>query len=435
MGPGRAIATVAATIVLTLASMTAVSAYEWTVAAYLSGDRDLKAAAHRYLNMVVEGASRAGWAVGVQLDETDQDGRCIARRHLWRSQGEKREHISESVPGSEAESGLNMGAQETLSEFLRWVTERAPAKRYALIIMGHGTGLAEPGGSLEGGLANSGVALDVSAGGDCLTAAELAAGIREGIAEAPPPGLDALFLDCCYGANLEVAYELRGIVRYLVGAPGEIPNPGLPWHEILRTAGREDELDGRGIVQTCLRVVSEQDGGQAEPISITAIDLSGIIGVRESLREFAECAVGGMVETAPAITLARTRAATWGSQREFCDAVSLLTWVSKCAADERLASAAKAAAEAVRASVVERVGYEAEVAGGIGLFFPGTLSDLQATYNTARCSFAVDSGWAGLLTAYCQRLRALMQRATERQDEGSGTALWPPGVKSGSRET
>ncbi len=424
----------AAALMLTLGPEATGSTHEWTVAAYLSGDGDLRAAAHRYLEMVARGTDRPGWAAAVQLDETDADGRCLASRHLWLWEDGQRKHVSESVPGGEA--GVNMGARETLGEFLGWVREQAPAQRYALIIMGHGTGLAVPGGGLEGGLANSGVALDTSAGGDCLSAVELAGGIEDGFGEGEAPGLDALFLDCCYGGCLEVAYELRDAARYLTGAPGEMPNPGLPWDTILSSVSGDGEVEGRELVETCLRVAQEQDGEQTERVSLTAIDLNGMSSARQSFREYATAAAGRMAEIAPAVTLAHSRSATWGSQRELCDAGVLLESLAECLADDGLARAARAAAEAVKASVVGRAGEQGEQGVGIGIFFPGALSGVPASYEPQRCSFARDSGWGAFLRAYLHRLRDLMERKAEREDtDGSGAAVQPPVVKAVAQET
>jgi hypothetical protein len=434
LGTGRWLAAAAALVALTAGPVAAGTAYEWTVAAYLSGDGDLRGAAHRYLDMVARGADRPGWAAAVQLDETGADGTCAARRHVWGWQGGERHHRSESVPGGAA--GVNMGAQETLSEFLRWVRVRAPADRYALIIMGHGTSVAAPGASLDGGLANSGVALDTSAGGDCLSAVELAGAIETAFAETQAPGLDALFLDCCYGGCLEVAYELRDAVRYVTGAPGEIPNPGLRWDVILDNVSRESEADAREVVGTCLRVVREQNCAQAEPISLTAIDLSGMSQVGASFRAFAGAATGRMAEIAPAITLARSGSAIWGSQRELCDAAGLMARMGEALEQGDLATAAQAAARAVRDSVVGQVGEQAERSSGIAIFFPGTLSDVPRSYDAERCSFAGDSGWAPFLRAYVQRLRDLMQRTAEGEEGGGdGSAPWPQVASSGPRET
>ncbi len=397
----------------------------WTVAAYLSGDGDLGASAHRYLEMVARGTNQAGWAATAQIDETGPGGECLARRYAWTWQEEERQCNTESVPDREA--GVNMGARETLSDFLRWVRRTAPGERYALIIMGHGTGVAGSEDDTSGGLTQSGVALDRSAGGDCLTAEELAAGIKGGFEGAEDEGLEVLFLDCCYGGSLEVAYELRGAVRYMTGAPGEIPNPGLPWAEILSRAGREEEISGREFVQTCLEVVEERNGEQPEEISLVGVDLGRIARASECLKVFVDAAAPHMREVAPSVTLAHSRCATWGEQREFCDAAGLLNGMAD-ETDGNLAKAARSAAEAVSASVLGRVGELAEAESGIGIFFPGELSNVPRSYDTDCGGFTAASGWKEFLGCYLRRLRDLMGRTAQcERTEGSGADSSPQG--------
>ena len=413
-------------VALPLEAATADGTHRWTVAAYLSGDGDLRASAHRYLEMVAEGTNRRGWAAAAQIDETAADGECQACRYAWTWQEEERRCSAESVPGRAA--GVNMGEQGTLGEFLRWARQTAPAERYALIIMGHGTGLAASEDDASGGLTQSGVALDTSAEGDCLTAEELAAGIEEGFEGAGDEGLEVLFLDCCYGGSLEVAHELRGAVRYMTGAPGEIPNPGLPWTEILSRAGRSEQVSGREIVQTCLKVVAERNAARAEDITLTAVDVVRMGEASERLGAFVKAAVPQMTGLAPTVTLAHSGCATWGSQREFCDAVGLLDGIADEAEDESLAKAARSAAETVRAGILGQVGEAAEAHGGIAIFFPGKLSEVPSSYHRDCGSFTAASGWEEFLECYLHRLRDLMGRTVQReQTEGSGAASSPQG--------
>lgn len=45
--------------------------------------------------------------------------------------------------------------------------------------------------------------------------------------------LDFILFDACYMQSVEVAYELRNNVDYLIGSPTEIPGPGAPYDELL----------------------------------------------------------------------------------------------------------------------------------------------------------------------------------------------------------
>ena len=411
-------AMVTAIVVVAGARAAAGETHRWTVAAYLSGDGDLRATAERYMATVAAGANQPGWAAAVQIDKTGEDGQCGAGRHAWTwSEGQRRLR-SDSVPGSEA--GVNMGARETLAGFLQWVRQQAPAERYALIVMGHGTGLTGWSGDVTRGLTSSGVALDTSAGGDCLSVSELAGGIEDGFERPREPGLDALFLDCCYGSSLEVAYELRGGVRYMTAVPGELPNPGLPWQEILSRAGRQEAAGGRELVRICLQVVAEHNRGQDRPASVTGIDLGALGRASERIGSFVRLAETCMPEMAPAITLAHSQAATWGSQRELCDAAGLLAGIAEHAGERGVALAAQAAAEAVQASVIGRVGELSDRCRGMGVFFPGKLTDLPDGYDGEAYSFTGASGWRSFLGSYLGRLHELLQRTAQYEETEGG---------------
>ncbi len=50
-----------------------------------------------------------------------------------------------------------------------------------------------------------------------------------------------IFSDCCNMANVEVAYELRNVTDYLIGAPSEIPGVGAPYQTIVKDFFNHDD--------------------------------------------------------------------------------------------------------------------------------------------------------------------------------------------------
>ena len=43
-----------------------------------------------------------------------------------------------------------------------------------------------------------------------------------------------IFADCCNMANIETAYELRGVTQWLIGSPAEIPGGGAPYTTVVK---------------------------------------------------------------------------------------------------------------------------------------------------------------------------------------------------------
>ncbi len=51
-----------------------------------------------------------------------------------------------------------------------------------------------------------------------------------------------IFCDCCNMANVEVAYELRKLTDYVIGAPSEIPGVGAPYQTIVKDLFYHDDV-------------------------------------------------------------------------------------------------------------------------------------------------------------------------------------------------
>src|SRR5205085_2955495 len=110
--------------------------------------------------------------------------------------------------------------------------EHHPAKHYMLVLSGHGSGAV--GDFLTGN--KRAVGLTIPELREALTAIQ--DHFREKTHEDRPylndEKIDILGLDSCVMGMVEVAYEVRNYVSYLVGAEGFEPNTGWPYDRILR---------------------------------------------------------------------------------------------------------------------------------------------------------------------------------------------------------
>jgi hypothetical protein len=136
--------------------------------------------------------------------------------------------------------------EETLRRFLTWGVERFPAERYAVVVWGHGLGWRpaqagavtpvqwDPGGT-AGGIAFSesrGTVLDTPA-----LARSLSAVSRASLGGRP---FDVYASDACLMQSVEVAAELSGAARFVVGSEQiEEDYLGLPYPTWLRLLGSE----------------------------------------------------------------------------------------------------------------------------------------------------------------------------------------------------
>jgi hypothetical protein len=126
--------------------------------------------------------------------------------------------------------------EESLRRFLSWGVEAYPSERYLVVVWGHGLGFRPRGlegnsyspGSLRGGIAfdhSQGTVLDTPG----LRGA-LAAVSRTVLGGRP---FDLYASDACLMQSIEVATELAGVSRYVVGSEQIEDYLGLPYRTLL----------------------------------------------------------------------------------------------------------------------------------------------------------------------------------------------------------
>ena len=117
------------------------------------------------------------------------------------------------------ESGSNATAAR-MHGVMRDMERLAPADSYGLVLWSHATGWLEDGlDEAEWSPRSFG-----SDFGSKMNVTTLARVLAE-------HNFDYVYFDACYMATVEVAYELRKAVRYIVGSPSELPVEGMPYHE------------------------------------------------------------------------------------------------------------------------------------------------------------------------------------------------------------
>ncbi len=128
----------------------------------------------------------------------------------------------------------NMGAQETLEDYLDWAVSTYPADRYMLVFWNHG------GGS------NSGVCFDETADYDGLTIHEINDALYNFTEANPDFHLDVIGFDACLMATYEIAAHMQYYADFMVAS--EELEPGLGWNYAwLDALGENPALDAQGI--------------------------------------------------------------------------------------------------------------------------------------------------------------------------------------------
>ena len=187
----------------------------------------------------------------------------------------------------------NTGDAETLTAFLSWGAAAFPAKKYMVVVGGHGSSW-------------DGVAFDSNPGGDGAAAddhvdglalPELREALAAGAAAMGRP-IDVLMFDACLMASMEVAWELRDTARYFVGSEEREPNSGHSYsflHELVEHPGRWASTVARNVVYDYIHGYAlSADSGSTDAqttghapwgVSAVALDLSKLETLTFALRD------------------------------------------------------------------------------------------------------------------------------------------------------
>ncbi|MFC4122520.1 clostripain-related cysteine peptidase [Nonomuraea zeae] len=311
---------------------------EWNVMIYMAGNNNLSDAAGRDLEELRAVQSYNGVRVTAFVKRQNTAGRA---QHMEVSPGGAPDLIEE------LRAPVDSGNPQTVLDFVRWATRRAPARRYALVIWNHGGGWTPDDlDQLYTQVRGRSVRRDIESGyvrrsprmtadGEpayseltrlaetpeitkavfttslaevlklpdaqeraiasddgtlhSLDTIELCNVMRRVHEELGRP-IDLLGMDACLMSNLEVCYELREHVGTVVGSEELEPNEGWPYTEILSAMAANPRMDARELGRIIVEEYLKSYRGTRQTVTQCAVDVTRI---EEFMREF-ETLAGGL---------------------------------------------------------------------------------------------------------------------------------------------
>ena len=170
----------------------------------------------------------------------------------------------------------NMTAPQTLADFIRWGVSVCPARKYALVLWGHGNG------------AKTGLLLDEWFPGDALHLDELRQALADG-------GIffEAVVLDACLMANVETACALSDSAAWMIASEEMVPGEGTAAYFWLQELFNRPEQDGRQLGRVICDMTQQNyargDNVQGQEIlTWSVVDLSKVQRVAEAAERFLE---------------------------------------------------------------------------------------------------------------------------------------------------
>lgn len=173
--------------------------------------------------------------------------------------------------------GADMGDWKHLADFISWGKANYPAKKYLLIVGGHGSGwrgVKPPPGAARG------ISYDEPSGSH-IAPAELVLAIKAG------GGVNVYASDACLMQTFEVVYDLKESAEYVVGSQETTPGSGYNY-EVFLKALAANPSDPFTAAQSIMKGFSEfYYGTQKQSVTMSIVRPSEAPALAAKLDKFA----------------------------------------------------------------------------------------------------------------------------------------------------
>ena len=188
------------------------------------------------------------------------------------------------------DDNLDMGAKETVAEFMEFSLAYAPAKHMMFSFWDHG------GGPI------SGAEMDQFTG-NIIPVVDLGEVVSAG-AKARGSKFDLVGFDCCLMSNLETAYVLASSADYLLVS--EESEPGTGWQYHFLSVLNEDDPDAVKLAQRCIDLYPDgEEWAETTDLTLALIDASKIPALVTALDAMAAEMVAALDEPETYARIAR----------------------------------------------------------------------------------------------------------------------------------
>lgn len=405
----------------------------WTVLVWIAGDNNLDSFGLSDLGEMKEAGSTDDVAVVAQFDRMGDSG---TRRYYLRKGTSLEDDVVEEL------GETNTGDPAVAIDFFTWGMKRWPSEHVLAVIWNHGSGIdetdiyaraaargmtverrAEPtettvprerireiasnglrkslfSTTVDEAMSTRGIAYD-DAARDFLDNAELKRVLSE-VVEQTGRQIDILGFDACLMNLVEIAYELRGPVDYIVGSEELEPGDGWPYNAVIGALVASPETAPADIAASLVKAYVDSYGGD-ESVTQAALDLSKVEGTAKAVDELAVACIAELdtAEGYTAFSKAMKNAQRFHT-KDFADLGDICTRLADDSAPTRVKEAAQGVIDSLTGGsplilAAGKNGPGVERATGTAVYFP-IVGDVQVAYD--RLQFAQDTQWNGLISKY-----------------------------------
>ena len=353
---------------------------------YLDADNNLESfGIDDFLEIAAVG-STANVNVVVQFDRIggfDNDNRfgdwTDTRRGLVRRDDTPTQNWGTSI------GEANMGAQNTLSDFVTWSMSNYRANNYATILWNHGGGY-------------TGIAWDDTNNGDGLELLEVS-----GALSSLSRNIDVLGTDACLMGMPEFAHQIRNNASVLVGSEEVIPGEGWNYTTVLSDLDSNSSMTANQLGTVMVNRYGQFYGSQGNNGTEETLSAINLVNLRTSNPNNLSTAISQFATTfmnsstsndRSRLSIHRNNAASFDQRPDNRD---LGTILSRVASDTTMTGSIRTAAQTALTAynnlIIQNYSSINGRATGMAIYFQARGGAVDSDYNSSNLSFANDTTW------------------------------------------
>jgi hypothetical protein len=377
----------------------AAQAPDWTFMVYLDGDNNLEPAAVDDFKEMAQIGSNSNVNVLVQFDrhpgyDESYGGWETTKRFLVTSSMTPTPENALSDIGE-----ADMSNPDTLVDFVGWGMTNYPAANYALILWNHGSGWRDAMKAMgKDKEAIKAVCWDYTTGsGECLYMDEVQEALNT-IYSKTGERIGLLGFDACLMGMVEVAYEVREYVDFMVGSEELEPGDGWPYDTILDDLVNTPTMSAADLASTIVTRYGEAYSCPSfdccQIMTQSAQKLTQLSGLAGKVDDLAQALDSNWAQVAEA----RDKSEEYeGSYCNHVDLGNLADSIKFYVADGEVRSKAADLKAAINNAVTaEFHGGLHHNSYGLAIYFPEVSDDYDSNYDTV-IDFSADTHWDAFL--------------------------------------
>ncbi len=285
-------------------------------------------------------------------------------------------------------SGVDMGRPETLREFVSWAKANYPAERYALVVWNHGNGWRRSRDMMT----SRGVSYD-----DETSNAIQTWQLAQAVGDTP---FEFIAWDASLMQMIEVAYELEGRTKYIVGSEESPPGAGYPYDAIFRLFRDEPDAPTPTLTKSFVDGMLGVPAYQREEITQSVVDVARLPSLATAVDGLGRALIDNRAAVSSLVRTVRTESQGYGlskGERYYRDLIDVCARLEAGGAPQPVAVAAAAVRSAAAQAVIWE-GHNGNSPGSRGLAIDFSPSSNHAPPSTlgidyARLRFAQGTSW------------------------------------------